>query len=328
MTSRPRAAIVVSVLLLPVIATAELTEAQRAEQAELLAWVRTLQLQGRSDEATALCAMILATDPQNVEALTQRGITHLAEGQFGPAHEDFNQALRVAPGTTLALVGRAHSARALGETEVAQRDALRAAELCTQALESDPQDAWSYYVRGLARLLLQQEDEALQDFVSATEADAGLVEARAELAQLYRRSGRYADAINQLTEAVRMRPDYAVGYLERARARFEARDFLAARDDCDRALQVNPQFARSWHNRGLINLQLGEVLAAVQDLTRAISARPGYASAHYYRGEAYYHAGNRAAARADWEKAAELAPEEWAGQAAAEKLRKIESGEL
>lgn len=328
MTPILRAALVLSILLLPIIAGAELTDAERAEQAELLAWVRTLQLQGRSEEATSLCDMILAADPGNAEALTRRGITRLAEGEFASAREDFEQALSTQPGMALALVGRAHAAQAVGQTDALQRDATRAVELCTQALEADPQDAWSYYVRGLARLLLTQETEALQDFVSAGDADAGLVEAHVERAQIYRRGGRSAEAISQLTESLRIRPDYAVGYLERARARFEARDFLAARDDCDRALQINPGFARAWHNRGLINLQLGEVLAAVQDLTRAISAHPGYASAHYYRGEAYYQAGNRGAARADWELAAELAPEEWAGQAAAEKLGKIESGEL
>ncbi len=119
-----------------------------------------------------------------------------------------------------------------------------------------------------------------------------------------------------------------MAYLARARARFENESFLGARDDCDRALEINPGFARAWHNRGLIDLQIGDVAAAVEDLGRAIEAHPDYASAHYYRGEAYYASGNRAAARAAWETARDLAPDDWAGQTAAEMLRSIESGEL
>jgi len=328
MTRRCRAALVSSILLLPVVVGAELTDAERTEQAELLAWVRALQLQARSEQAAAVCEMILVADPANAEALTQRGILRLAEGEFEPAREDFEQALRARPRSTLALVGRAHAGQALQQTGASRRDAGRAIELCTRALEDDPGDAWAYYVRGLARLLLKQEAEALQDFVSAGDLDEALVEARHERAQVYRQRERFAEAIEQLSQAVAVRPDYAAGYLARARARFEAKDFLAARDDCDRALQINPQYARAWHNRGLIDLQLGEVLAAVQDLTHALSAQPDYASAHYYRGEAYYQSGNRGAARADWEMAAELAPDDWAGKTAAEMLRKVERGEL
>lgn len=328
MTPIPRAALLLSLLLLPIIAGAELTDAERAEQAELLAWVRTLQFQGRTDEATELCALILAADPQCAEALTQRGIILLGESEYEAARADFDEALRADPGMALALVGRARAQQALGQTEAMSRDARRAVEACSLALEARPDDPRTIYVRGLARLLLGQEEEALQDFITAGDLDEGLVEARSERGHIYRRRGRFAEAIAQFSAAVAQRPDYAVGYLERARARFESKDLLAARDDCDRALQINPQYSRAWHNRGLINLQLGEVLAAVQDLTRAITARPGYASAHYYRGEAYWQTGNRGAARADWETARDLAGNDWPGPTAAEMLRKAESGEL
>lgn len=315
-------------LLLPIVARADLSDTERAEQRELLAWVRTLRLQGRAAEAASVCGLILEADPQNVEALEQRGLILLTDREYESARAAFDAALRVQPDSPLALVGRGRALDVLGLTDAAHRDVTRAVDLCTRALADNGDDARCYYVRGLARLLLQQEDGALQDFIAAGNQDEELVEAVNERARIYRRRGRFAEAIEQLSMAVRVRPDYAIGYLDRARVRFEAQDFLAARDDCDRALQINPDFARAWHNRGLTNLRLGETLQAVQDFTRALSAQPDYASAHYYRGQAYYSAGNRGAARADWEMAAELAPEEWAGEAATEMLRKIENGEL
>jgi len=299
-----------------------------AEQQELLAWVRTLQLQGRDAQALALCDMILAEDPGNADALAQRGVLRLGEADYESANQDFAAALAARPDFALALLGRANAQQSLGNADGAHSDAAQAAAICSRAIEADNTDAMVYYVRGLARLLLQQEGEALQDFVTAGDLDDTLVEAHLERSNTYRQRGRLDQALESLTHAVQVRPDYAVAYLARARVRFEARSFLAALDDCDRALQINPDFARAWHNRGLINLQIGDVPAAVDDLGRAIEADPEYASAHFYRGEAYYRAGSIAAARAAWESARDVAPEEWAGRTAAEMLQKLDDGEL
>ncbi len=316
------------VLICYTAAVAEGTDTRRAEQQELLAWVRTLQLQARVDQALAVCDMVLAADPGNVEALTQRGIINLGEGRLEQALEDFNRALRSRGDDPLALVGRGRTRLGLKRQEQACADGARALAICTRAVEREQADARTWFVRGLAHLLLEQYDEALQDFAMAGSLDDTLVEAHIERARLYRRSGRLRRAEELLNRVVEARPDCAVGYLARARVHFEAKDFAAAVADCDEALQINPRYARAWHNRGLIHLQMGDAAAAIRDLSRAVEVREDYASAYYYRGEAQYAIGNRAAARADWESARELAPDQWAGQAAADALSRIERGEL
>ncbi len=320
-----RAAIVTTLIAL---SCGFLSAQPAAEQQELLAWVRVLQLQGRDAQAIELCEMILAQDPRNPDALAQRGVIRLGQADYESAEQDFAAALRARPDFALALAGRAKARQSLGDTDGGHADALRAAAVCSRAIEADGTDAQAYFVRGLARLLLDRQAEALQDFVTAGDLDDTLVEAYMERSHIYRAGGRLDRALEALTHAVQVRPDCAVAYLARARVRFEANSFLAARDDCDRALQVNPQFARAWHNRGLIDLQIGDVTEAVEDLSRALEADPQYVSAHFYRGEAYYRAGNRAAARAEWETARAMAPDEWAGRSAAEMLGKIDSGEL
>lgn len=304
------------------------TDTRRAEQQELLAWVRTLQLQARVDQALAVCDMVLAADPGNVEALTQRGIINLGEGRLEQAMEDFNRALRSHGDNPLALVGRGRARVGLRKTQEGHADGARALAICTRAIEKEEADARTWFVRGLAHLLLDRRDEALQDFAMAGNLDDTLVEAHIERAGLYRRDGRLNRAAELLTHVVEVRPDCAVAYLARARVHFEAQNFAAAVADCDEALQINPHYARAWHNRGLIHLQMGDAAAAIGDLTRAIAVREDYASAYYYRGQAQYVAGNRAAAQADWESARELAPDQWAGQAAADALSRIERGEL
>lgn len=301
----------------------DLSAEQRAEQRELLAWAQTLRYQGRSEQALALCEMILEADPGCVRAWIERGVLNLGERRLDEAREDFRRALKRDPGNALALVGRGHLYHALGEFDRADRDATKALERCNRLIAAESADADTWYARGLAKALLEDES-ALQDFVMAASLEPGHLDAHAERAGLYQARGRTQDALDQLTRAVQMRPDYAVGYLARARIQYEAGNLDESIADCDRALEVNPQYARAWHNRGLVNVRLGDTEAAIADFTAAISARPGYASAHFYRGQAYMAFGNTAAARADLEMAKELSPDQWPGPTAAELLRTLQ----
>ncbi len=321
------AVLVALIVLAQTGAASDLSDERLSEQQELLAWVRALQRQGRDEQALRLCEMILEADPACARALVEQGILRLAGGQREAARDDFSTALGLVRDMPMALVGRAHAHFALGDTDAGRRDAGRAIDVCGSIIEEMPTDAEAYYVRGLARALMEQSG-TLHDFVTAADLDETLVEARIERARIYQTRGRLEDALEQLTEAVEVVPDFAVGYLARAHIRFEMKDFEASVRDCDRALEINPGFARAWHNRGLVNLQIGELQAAIDDFGRAIELKGDYASAHYYRGEAYYRGGSRAAARGEWETAKELDPDGWAGKTAAEMLRGIESGEL
>lgn len=303
------------------------TDAAR-EIGELLSLVRTFQYQGRNQDAINLCNQILQADPDNVEALVERGILRLAEGQFREARTDFGSALSVRPHALMALVGRAHARWAEGDQHGAQREAERAIGACNDAINENPLNAKIYFWRGLARLVLQQDEEALRDFTEAARLDETLADAHLECAQIYRRQGKPDRALERLTEALNARPDYAVAYLARARVHFEQGDSDAAVADCTAAVAINPGYAKAWHNRGLIHLEAGDVSAAIRDLTRAIKADPDYASAHFYRGEAHLASGLIGAARADWENAREIDPDGWAGKAAEKRLKAVDSGEL
>ena len=311
-----------AVLALAQIATAELTAEEAAEQQELLAWARTLQLQARDDQALGVCDMILQVDPESADAYLRRAMILLGESRFDDAIADLDRALRFRKDDPLALAARAHAWTAVGELDRGQSDARRSAEMAAASIAAEAADAIDYYARGLARVLLEHR-EALQDFAAAASLDEKLVEAHVERAHIFVGTGRLEEALGHLTRAVETRPDYAVGVLSRAHVHYEMSNFQEALADCDRALQINDHYARAWHNRGLINVQIADLRSAIQDFTQAILVQPGYASAHYYRGEAYLTLGTVASARAGWETASEVAPDEWAGQAAAEMLRQL-----
>ena len=301
-------------------APADLSAEQRAEQQELLAWATTLRYQARTEQALAVCEMILAADPGCVEARLEHAVLELSQSRLPEALADFSDVLKRDRQNPMALVGRGHVHYAQQDFEHADRNARKALAACNEAISVDRANAQTWYVRGLAKMLLK-DDSALQDFVMALSLDPAHMDAHTERAQIYRARGRTQDALDQLTRAVEVRPDYAVGYLARARVHYEAGDPAASVADCDRALQINPQCARAWHNRGLVNIDLENYPEAIGDLTEAIAAEPDYASAHVYRGEAHAEAGDLEAARADWEAAISLDPDGWAGRTAQDMLR-------
>lgn len=313
----------VMLLIARIAPAADLSDARRAEQQELLAWVETLRYQGRVEQAMAVCEMIVASDPDCVDAWIDHAILALSEKRYEDSMNDLREALQRSPDDPLALVVRGHVHQTRRQFDPAARDAAKALEQCDRVIKAEEADADTWYARGLAKLLLQ-DDSALQDFVTAVSLDPEHLDAHTERAEIYRKQGRVQHGIDEVTRAVEIRPDYAVGYLLRARMRYQAGDFGEAIRDCDRALEINPGFARAWHNRGLLHLERGELETAVSDLTEAISADPDYASAHVYRGQAYLALGNTASARVDLERTRELSPDDWAGEMAQEMLGRLD----
>ncbi|MBD3293576.1 MAG: tetratricopeptide repeat protein [Armatimonadia bacterium] len=309
------------------VAFGQLADEALSEHQELLSWAKTLHYQARGEQAMAVCEMVLDSDPDCVEALIRHGMLALSLDRFETAQEDFSRVLSLDDSHPMALVGLAHAQYALGDTVSAAIGAARAVQHCDGIINAGADDADTWYVRGLARIILKNEG-APADFAQALELDPTHVEARGERAHLQRASGRLQSAIDELTRAVEFRPDYAVGYLSRSVAHYDVGNIEAALADCSEALAINPQFGKAWHNRGLLQMERLDFEAAVRDLTQAIAARPEEASSYLYRGQANLARGNADAARADWEKTRELDPDGWVGDTAEEMLTRLGPAEI
>lgn len=317
---------IVAMIAAQLVAAAGLLNAQNSEQEELLAWATTLRYQARVEQAMSVCEMMIEGDPDCVDAWVEHGVLALSAGLFEEAMQDFCEALEREPNHAMALVGRAHAYHAFGDSNALQRDAAKALQRCNRTIDVGGANDRTWYVRGLAKMLLRDE-RALQDFATAVSLNPANMDARSERAHVYRATGRRQAAIDELTRAVELRPDYAVGYLSRARLHYENQDLDASIADCNRSLEINPQYAQAWHNRGVVNVERGEIVSAVSDLSQAISVQPDYASAHVYRGQAYFALGSPDEAKADWERTQELEPNGWAGQVAGEMLEKLKAAE-
>jgi TPR repeat len=82
-------------------------------------------------------------------------------------------------------------------------------------------------------------------------------------------AGRYQEAIAELNEAIRLRPDFALAYNARGYAWYLLRNYAAANDDLSRAIQLNPDYLNAYQLRAVARRALGDTMGAAADAQRA-----------------------------------------------------------
>ena len=128
----------------------------------------------------------------------------------------------------------------------------------------------------------------------------------------------YASAIDDLTRAVTMTPDFALGYFARGVARAELmRAGLSDREraipearavisDFDKAIEISPRMALAYFNKGNALIGIGDFTSALSAYNKAIELKPDLGEAYYNRGYVYLQLGNREAGLENLSKAGEL----------------------
>ena len=121
--------------------------------------------------------------------------------------------------------------------------------------------------------------------------------------------GEYEKAIADADRMLGLTPDYALGYLLRAQARYLANpggDLAPVLSDLDAVVRLSPRMAPAWFDKGNIHYLMGDYTSAISAYTHAIELKEDMGQAYYNRGYLYLKAGNREAGIADLSKAGEM----------------------
>jgi tetratricopeptide (TPR) repeat protein len=71
-------------------------------------------------------------------------------------------------------------------------------------------------------------------------------------------------------EAIRLKPDYALAFRSRGKARREQGDLEGAMQDFNEAIRLKPDYALAFHSRGKARREQDDLEGAMQDYTQAI----------------------------------------------------------
>ena len=174
---------------------------------------------------------VLALDPTNWIAYTNRGVARQAAGDVDGALADYETALRWNPGYAEARNDRGIVRYLRGDVDGALAD-------YDAALRVRPEYADAYLNRGLARQAKGDATGALADFGAAIRLRPGYARAHYSRANLRLAAGDVDGALADYGAAIDADPRYAEAYNNRAIARRSRGDLDGALADYDRALAL------------------------------------------------------------------------------------------
>ena len=83
------------------------------------------------------------------------------------------------------------------------------------------------------------------------------------------RTYNYDEAIADLNKAIKLYPDFAFAYYNRANLHAISGELPEAYDDYTRAIELNPYFAEAYYNRGLIQIFMKDTRKGCLDISKA-----------------------------------------------------------
>jgi tetratricopeptide (TPR) repeat protein len=120
--------------------------------------------------------------------------------------------------------------------------------------------------------------------------------------------GEYQAAFRDLSEAIKINPEYAEAYASRAQMRYNQGDFQGAIQDYDRAIDLNPNNSLAYNGRGLTKFLLEDTQGAIADYNQAISLDSKSTFPFNNRANAKAKLGDTKGAIQDYNRAIELDP--------------------
>lgn len=227
--------------------------------------------------AEADATIAIGHNPFITDAYELRGLARQNQGNVKGAVEDYNKLLSMLPENRSILFNKA---LALGELK--QYDDARTA--FDELLKSHPNFDVGYIGRAQLNLATKDTVAAKADIEKALSINKHAVNAYVMRADIAINSSRdYAQALEDMNEAIKLQPRYAGYFINRAFLRHRLDDYYGAMSDYDYALQLDPLNYVALYNRALLRSEVHDYNKAIDDLSKVVQLRPNDFRALYNR---------------------------------------------
>lgn len=92
---------------------------------------------------------------------------------------------------------------------------------------------------------------------------------------------QYADAVDNFTKAIAIKPNYGYPYSYRGLAKYYLTDYSGALEDCNKAIELDGKYEPAYNNRALAENHLNNYQSAIKDCEKAIELKPTDTHAAY-----------------------------------------------
>ncbi len=242
--------------------------ARTSKNSALLKQAHVLQQQGRREEAETVLRRLLATRPDDADALYQLALLQADAGAYSEAYFHAISAIEASPANldARALLGRIQAESGSVEAALSTYD---------DALRIAPQDARILFGRGVVLQRLGRLEQALDSYARALDVSPEQAELWCNHGNVLFSLRQYEPALHSFDEGLRRMPGVALLHFNRANtlnALGRVTEALAAYDN---ALALEPGNADMRNNRGNARLEAGDSAGAAGDFRRMIADAPG-----------------------------------------------------
>jgi len=188
-------------------------------------------------------------DPTNIVYLNNIAAVHMSEGNYDRCIETCLKAEQVGRDHRAPFQTIATALQRLGKAYAKKDDPQNAIEAYKRAL-MEHRDPETLKLLGMTEK--QYEEKKIKEYINPELS----VQAKEEGNDLFKK-GKYPEAVERYTEAIKRDPNNHVLYTNRATAYTKLKAYSEALKDCDKCIEMQPNFIKAY-------LKKGQVYAATQ----------------------------------------------------------------
>jgi tetratricopeptide (TPR) repeat protein len=177
-----------------------------------------------------------------------------------------------------------------------------------------PTSADEHFIAGFNKFAAPGDDvvaskrEAIQELTQAIKLNPQYVSAYFVRGYVYGQLQNSAQAVTDYQQAIAINPQYAPAHFSLGIIKYNQQDLNGALSHFDQAINANPKYTAAYYNRGLVKYDLKNVAGALNDYNQALSLNPEFAEAYSNRGIVKYDLKDLAGALSDYNRAISINP--------------------
>ncbi len=192
-----------------------------------------------------------------------------------------------------------------------QSGQLRQAEqLYRDILQRDPHQVDALHLLGLVSYQVGQHARAIEYMSQALRLRPDFAAIHNNLGIVLKEQGQLIEAAASYQQALRCRPDYAEAHNNLGNVRQQQGQLAEAAASYEQALRYRPNYAEAYTNLGNVHRQQGQLREAEACYQQALHFRPDFAGAHASLGRVFQEQGQLAEAAASYQQALRWQPDD------------------
>ncbi len=208
-----------------------------------------------------------APAPLQAELLAVQGTAHMALGEYAPASEKFNAALKLDANTQEAWLGRARVA-------LLQQNRAEAVQRVDELVKKLPKLADAWLLKGELHRSNGEVQPAIDAYQQALTLEPDNMSAHLGRAMMLIAQQKYPEAEQDVTAVMQILPKHPIALYLKGLSAFQQNKLPAAKDLLQQAATVAPNHMPTYLLLGAIQYREGELESAAESLKRFIAAAP------------------------------------------------------